>query len=453
MGKLIRKIYKGQNGLDTSKTAPYFNPITGEQFWEIPERWTKVTNLNQLTAKAQDEYRSNHPIELNNIDIYLTSGKGARNTTLGSYYDRMSDKTENNFINSVNRTYEDAQVSEATAFEKPLNYLSPGQYFDVLIKSAKGKQSLWDGFKGIYDGNSGWVSDEFATKYPRLSTMFNVFGDAFVLETPRVLNTGIRYVNGKPDLVAKMRHPTYMKYYHGTSSEFPISEAKMGSASNSGLHVSDTPTIAEAMKTRGNGTNPHVKEFWGPKPSTESIDTWANGIEQLSTDYVLEPRTEWMYYNAPGDNTHLFNLIREQGVEPIYTEKLSNTGYPGFQIDKQVTLNLRESNFPKIPKSEYSRIDALIKEARDLTKGVIDISRSSRRARMEEINAEAAKIMSDYGYKSVKYNNLNSAEGGGGISYYLTDPSILYEHTPFNTISPIEELENIITTMRNNENK
>ena len=137
----------------------------------------------------------------------------------------------------------------------------------------------------MYNGNSGWVPDSFAEKYPKISTLANTVLDMAFDYAP---TASIKAINKSPNLVAKLRHPTYKKYYHGTSADFNIKDARMGSTTNLGLHASDTPKIAEDMKTHNVGTNPHVKEFYAPKPSAESIDTWNNGIEQLSTDYEIK---------------------------------------------------------------------------------------------------------------------------------------------------------------------
>lgn len=87
----------------------------------------------------------------------------------------IPEDTEQNLKHRNKVTKADAVTKEATAFEKPLNFLSPGQWFGAYVDYLQNQTPFW---KGIYDGNSGWVSDDFATKYPRLSVLFNMLGDS-----------------------------------------------------------------------------------------------------------------------------------------------------------------------------------------------------------------------------------------------------------------------------------
>lgn len=298
-----------------------------------------------------------------------------------------------------------------------LNRLSPTQNIGWIIDLAKGKNVINSWF-----GNSGIVSDNFAEEHPYWSLGINFLGDAGSYAAWNRLSQNLNFV-------AKLRHPTYKKYYHGTSADFDITQAKMGSTTDLGLHVSDAKRVADSMVKRGGGTNPHVEEFWAPRPSTETIDIWGNGIKQLTENYPLEARTGPSGYVTAGDNNYLFKLIREQGGIPTM-EKPGGLS-PRFQLDKSVSLNLRKSNYPKIPKSEYPRIDKLLDEYNTLRENPLIEGRADR---MREINTEGAKILSDNGYKVIKYNNMNVHEGGGGASYIITDPSVIYQPKPLPTL-------------------
>lgn len=257
------------------------------------------------------------------------------------------------------------------------------------------------------------------------------FANPFYAVNPAgIYNTGVSFLNKSPEIVRFLRHPTYRKYYHGTSADFNLRNANMGSEYNSGLHVSGDRRIAESMKDRGGGTNPRVEELWAPKPSTETIDVGDNGIRQLSSKYVIEPRTNGSYYDAAGDNTFKFNLIKEAGGNPVMIE-----GKPAFQIETPVTLNLRKSSYPNIPESRYLEIDDLLHRYQSQTTWNLDALSTQTRRRLANINKKAAEIMSESGYKVVKYNNTNPYEGGGGTSYFITDPSVIYQHTPFQTFN------------------
>lgn len=421
------KYNKFDDGGPKSNKVNYYNPITGENYGDtMPEGMSIVRRFEDLTPQAQDEYMANRSTQLDDLVVYPRSGKGAKSTTMGSYYDTMNTLTEQNRKHAEEVAMQDALVRETSAFEKPLNFLSPGQYFGAAVDYFQGESPFWE---GVYNGNSGWVPDSFAEKYPRAATLANAALDMAFDYAP---TASIKAINKSPNLVAKLRHPTYKKYYHGTSADFNIKDARMGSTTNLGLHASDTPKIAEDMKTHNVGTNPHVKEFYAPKPSTESIDTWNNGIEQLSTDYEIKHLNQDFGpsgYDAAGNNKRLFGLIKDAGGEPYMVE---GTSSPKYNVKNDVTLNLREKVYPKV---KDPKVDQLIKEFRSILQNNKVLSRAflpiEEQARLTKINAEAAKILSDNGYKVVKYNNVAPLEGGGGSSYIITDPSVIYQHTPF----------------------
>lgn len=68
----------------------------------------------------------------------------------------------------------DARTAETSAFHKPLNFLSPSQYVGAAFDYFQGESPFWE---GVYNGNSGYVSDNFARKYPRLTAISNMIGD------------------------------------------------------------------------------------------------------------------------------------------------------------------------------------------------------------------------------------------------------------------------------------
>lgn len=48
------------------------------------------------------------------------------------------------------------------------------------------------------------------------------------------------------ELWAKVKHPTWKKYYHGSPNEFPIKNADMGrTGADMGLHMTDDRKVAE----------------------------------------------------------------------------------------------------------------------------------------------------------------------------------------------------------------
>ena len=68
----------------------------------------------------------------------------------------------------------DARTAETSAFHKPLNFLSPSQYVGAAFDYFQGESPFWE---GVYNGNSGYIPDNFARKYPRLTAISNMVGD------------------------------------------------------------------------------------------------------------------------------------------------------------------------------------------------------------------------------------------------------------------------------------
>lgn len=81
--KLIprKRIPKGEQGLDTKKVAPYYDPTTGKQYYDIPEGKVQPLTIKgqYVTEKAHDNYYDNNPVWLNNVNIYPTSYEQALN--------------------------------------------------------------------------------------------------------------------------------------------------------------------------------------------------------------------------------------------------------------------------------------------------------------------------------------------------------------------------------------
>lgn len=187
----IRKVYNEYTEVDRAnkydgksmdtqqmERVNYYDPITGENYGNVlPEGKVKVTSFNQLTPQAQDEYMANRATALPDLVVYPKSEHGARSTTIGSYYDTVNNMTEANREHAARVAEMDAIVRETSAFEKPLNFLSLGQWVGAYINYKQGESPFW---KGIYNGNSGWVTDEFARENPRASLLLNMLGDAVV---------------------------------------------------------------------------------------------------------------------------------------------------------------------------------------------------------------------------------------------------------------------------------
>lgn len=155
----------------------YVDP-KGNTYDSIPEGYVTKSSLSPIERKAADEiYRRENPTELDELIVYPSTGKGAKSTSMGSYYDKISDMTDANRKHAQRVAEADALVRETAAFEKPLNFLSPGQWFGAAVDYYQGESPFW---KGIYDGNSGWVPDNFAREHPEVAFFANMLGDGIV---------------------------------------------------------------------------------------------------------------------------------------------------------------------------------------------------------------------------------------------------------------------------------
>lgn len=171
----------------TRARVNYYDPITGKNYGStLPEGKVRVNSFSDLTTEAQDEYMRNHPTTLDEVVIYPEKGQGAKSTSMGSYYDDISTMTDANIAHTARVKRADAIVKETAAFEKPLNFLSPGQWFGAGIDYLQGEAPFWS---GIYNGNSGWVPDRFAEEHPGAAILLNMLGDAVV---GKISSTGIK---------------------------------------------------------------------------------------------------------------------------------------------------------------------------------------------------------------------------------------------------------------------
>lgn len=169
----------------------------GNIYNDMPEGFVRRSQLTEKGKQiADDLYRENNPVELDELAVYPSSGKGAKSTNIGSYYDKVNTMTEANIEHAKRVAQSDALVRETSAFEKPLNFLSPGQWFGAAVDYYQGEHPFWE---GIYNGNSGWVTDNYAREHPGMAALVNMFGDAAFGElaglTYKNIRTGVNRYN------------------------------------------------------------------------------------------------------------------------------------------------------------------------------------------------------------------------------------------------------------------
>lgn len=211
-------------------------------------------------------------------------------------------------------------------------------------------------------------------------------------------------------------HPFYKTAYHGSPHPFDIKRAWTGTPSDMGLHVSASPSIANSMKGEGGV----VYKLRIPRENGEIIDLGRNGAEHFdrSRIYRAMPYDEFYsngYYDTTPGDEYRISLLERAGANPKVEGNRLFT-------ERDATINVFDSEFPNMPAYMKPRAYAIS----HLTKGnkneygqVLDLNYA------KELNKQAADILSKSGYKVLKYNNANPFEGGGGLSYMITDPSVI----------------------------
>lgn len=334
----IKNYNKFDDGGSKSNKVNYYNPITGQNYGDtMPEGMSIVRRFEDLTPQAQDEYMANRPTQLDDLVVYPRSGKGAKSTNMGSYYDTMNTLTEQNRKHAEEVAMQDALVRETSAFEKPLNFLSPGQYFGAAVDYFQGESPFWE---GVYNGNSGWVPDSFAEKYPRISTLANAGLDmAFDFVPVLGKNTIMKGINatrqgyttardllwlGKTynNVGTGLKNPWVRKEFWDLAKNPSLSRdfIEMYTRNNrAGLNLNQ---IKEAMPQlqqlqREFGITPKA-EFNDFTPLTEQIGEIRSGLQDARS--LANRYTEGLEF-LKGKNQVLYDIARES---PQYLDQIVN---------------------------------------------------------------------------------------------------------------------------------
>lgn len=153
--------------------SKYKDINTGQEYDELPEDKVQpiIVKGQPVTEYAHDKYYSSHPIEL---EEYVIIPQQPKSTTMAAYYDRMSNLTESNFLQSLNTAHNDQRIRSANHWQGIGNMLSPGQYIGAGVDYFQGEHPFWE---GVWYGNNGWVPDNFAGQYPRTSMLINAGTD------------------------------------------------------------------------------------------------------------------------------------------------------------------------------------------------------------------------------------------------------------------------------------
>ena len=234
------------------------------------------------------------------------------------------------------------------------------------------------------------------------------------------------------DTWAKLQHPTWKKYYHGSPKEFDIKNFYKGTVADSGLHMSDRRDVAEYFAGANwfNAEKPTVYEFYAPKPSMEFMDLHGNGVNMLSGN------TKRISGNALGKGTFdgtpysqlEYKALRENGGEdvidflPSYVNDRYGSVVQPFQLKRDVTIPIEKYHWPDRPKHVDDRLKEMRKQYDLATENGDEATRI-------KLNSEISDIMAENKIPVVKYANNNAFEGGG-MSYMLFDRSKLHLINP-----------------------
>lgn len=394
----------------------YYDRRTGITYDELPEWAIKVSD-------TPEEYQKEYYRKYGSSTVQPNSGKQLEKADAREVEKTLGDEYASQ--------YSAGNILQTGLFNH-LNFLSPSQHFGATINAFQGEgpgNNWWSNYiNNMFYGNSGFVSDKFAKKHPWWAIAVNGLGDGITAKAAITgFNAGINKLNKYPNIVAKLRHPTYELNYHNTPYDFPIKEAWLGTEYDMGLHMTPNKQIAESF---GGIT----KKIWIPKKRswrTQSIDLHDNGVRHLSND-IQYNRDQIL--DAAGNDLYRFDLIRKYGGKPKWTTYSDFTGntHQAIEIRKDVSIPLRNEIWKNMPQTAQRQADNLLDEYNSvINSGLDDIIRDKRLA---QINEQAAKLFSDNGIKIIDYNNASATEGSGGLSRMVLDPSIIYEHTPFQPI-------------------
>lgn len=214
---------------------------TGKEYSYIPvgKVIPLIVNGQPVTETAYNNYMSQHPIQLGEIVIEPTPEVNPTETEQNLKYRRKVQEA-------------DARTAETSAFHKPINFLSPSQYVGAAFNYFQGESPFW---MGVYNGNSGYLPDNFAKEYPRATSVLNMLGDAAIgYGTSKVYNWGTkpRFAYGTETPLVEYTHfsPKVTKHTTVTPVEMHIRNNTPGfvkstykGVDSSGLYVYTQPKM------------------------------------------------------------------------------------------------------------------------------------------------------------------------------------------------------------------
>lgn len=256
------------------------------------------------------------------------------------------------------------------------------------------------------------IAERTARKQPQVGSLTSIYPEFELL-------MGLRgaWTSGLlDDINWFVRHPRAKKVYHGSSSKFDLRDARTASEDNVGIHVTPKKEVAKSFAIGPDGV---INEAYIPGHNMTTVDIWSNDASLLSNNLkrVAMNYTDDATYTGYHDgNEDWFKLFEKYGAEPKWRDL--GDGRRGIETMKDVTIPLRDETMKLSKKAQQQADDIVSRHAEAYTNRNYD--------EVTKINEEAAKFLSDNGKKVIKYHNIEPSEGGGGLSYIVTDPSVFY---------------------------
>ena len=237
------------------------------------------------------------------------------------------------------------------------------------------------------------------------------------------------------DVVAKVKHPTWKRYYHGSPVAFDIKNFYKGTGADVGLHMSDRYDVAEYFsKNFGGGNSPTVYKFYAPKPTMEVMDMHSNGVNLFAGNHTFIHGNQYGrgVFDATPDTQLLFNSLKKYGGDDVIdfvpgTKLDYNFGnrQTPFQLKRDVTIPMEQVHWPDRSPEVNTKIQKLWAQyPHQNNSGYFRFDESDLKLRAK-LNSQMADILAENGHPVIKYANSHYGEGGG-MSYMLFDRSKLY---------------------------
>lgn len=263
-------------------------------------------------------------------------------------------------------------------------------------------------------------------------------GDAIISKVAYPIYQLIKNKQFIPYVKSYLKHPTWETYYHGSPTSFDITQARMGTANDMGLHATKNRQVAKGfMEEDPTG---QVYKFRAPRYKATTSDLWNNGVQNhLSTNYVIKKHA------LDGGSYDYFNMLDKKLLNDIIKSKvpykltlnpnaaiIGKYNFAELKNASDITINSRSRFLEAIPKSKQAQFNREADNLIELGNKIDGYSEAANVAR-SELNEAGAKLLDNYGITTVRYYNTNPREGIID-SYWINNPSKINPIPDFKTI-------------------